>query len=189
MAVLRKVFHLEQYLQPGHFSKLGLLLLTMSLIWFYFTFAEYLTTWYGNEPAEMPIFHSKVSGAFSPLFWAMVIGCFVLPVPILAMKRTRTIAGTVVASIGIIIGMWLERFLIIVPTLSQPRLAFNWGHYAPTWVEIVLTAGTFGYFVLLYAVFTKLFPIVAVWEYKEGLTLHDRHENLPAARPAAASAD
>src|SRR4030095_5020798 len=153
MAVIRRVFHLEGYLRPLHFNNLGLLLLTMSMIWFYFTFAEYLTTWYGNEPSEKAIFQSKVSGAYSPLFWGMVVCCFVIPMPILAFKRLRTIAGTVVASIGIVIVMWLERFLIIVPTLSHPRLTFNWGSYKPTWVEVVLLIGTFGYFVLLYAVF------------------------------------
>ncbi|HST20489.1 MAG TPA: NrfD/PsrC family molybdoenzyme membrane anchor subunit [Blastocatellia bacterium] len=168
MAVIRRVFHLEQYLRPIHFNNLGLLLLTMSLIWFYFTFAEYLTTWYGNEPSEMAVFRSKVSGAFSPLFWTMVVCCFLVPAPILAFKRLRTIKGTVIASVCIVVGMWLERFLIIVPTLAHPRLTFNWGAYKPTWVEIALTAGMFGYFVLLYALFTKLFPIIAVWEYKEG---------------------
>jgi len=168
MAVIRRVFHLEEYLRPIHFNNLGLLLLTMSLLWFYFTFAEYLTTWYGNEPSEMAVFKSKVSGAFSPLFWTMVVCCFLVPVPILAFKRLRTIKGTVIASTCIVVGMWLERFLIIVPTLSHPRLTFNWGAYKPTWVEVTLTAGMFGYFVLLYALFTKLFPIIAVWEYKEG---------------------
>jgi molybdopterin-containing oxidoreductase family membrane subunit len=78
--------------------------------------------------------------------------------------------------------MWLERFLIIVPTLAHPRLEFNWGSYSPTWVEIVLAAGPFGYFVLLYALFTKLFPIVAVWEYKEGF-------RAGAGEPAAAPGD
>ena len=170
MAILRKVLHLEKYLKPIHFNNLGLLLLTMSLIWFYFTFAEYLTTWYGNEPHEKAIFDLKISGPFSPLFWAMVICCFVIPAPILAFKRTRTIGGTVIASAGIVVGMWLERFLIIVPTLSHPRLPFNWGSYQPTWVEILIMAGTFGYFVFLYCVFVKLFPIVAVWEFKEGIT-------------------
>lgn len=168
MAVIRRVFHLEEYLRPIHFNNLGLLLLTMSLIWFYFTFAEYLTTWYGNEPSEMAVFRSKVSGAFSPLFWTMIACCFLIPVPLLAFKRLRTIKGTVIASICIVAGMWIERFLIIVPTLSHPRMTFNWGSYKPTWVEITLTAGMFGYFVLLYALFTKLFPIIAVWEYKEG---------------------
>lgn len=169
MALIRKIFRLEKYLQPLHFNNLGLLLLTMSLIWFYFTFAEYLTAWYGNEPDEKIIFASKVSGPYSIMFWAMVFCCFIIPAPILAFKRLRTIAGTVIASMMIVVGMWLERFLIIVPTLAQPRLTFNWGSYQPTWVEIVITCGTFAYFVLLYAVFTRLFPIIAVWEYKEGL--------------------
>jgi formate-dependent nitrite reductase membrane component NrfD len=66
MAIIRKVFHLEEYLRPLHFNNLGLLLLTMTMIWFYFTFAEYLTTWYGNEPAEKAIFQTKVSGPYAP---------------------------------------------------------------------------------------------------------------------------
>jgi len=180
MSIIRRAFHLESYLRPVHFNNLGLLLLTMSLIWFYFTFAEYLTAWYGNEPSEMAVFQSKISGAFSPFFWVMIVCCFIIPAPVLAIKKLRTIRGTTIASLTVLVGMWIERFLIIVPTLSQPRLTFNWGSYRPTWVEIALTAGTFAYFVLLYSVFTKLFPIVAIWEYKEGLTL----ERLPAQQPS-----
>jgi len=190
MAILRKIFHLEAYLKPVHFNNLGLLLLTMSLLWFYFTFSEYLTGYYGNEPSEMQIFWSKVSGPYSPLFWAMVFFCFIIPVPILAFKKLRTITGTLIASIGIVIGMWLERFLIIVPTLAAPRLTFNWGHYRPTWVEILITIGTVAYFIFLYAVFTKLFPIVAVWEYKEGIRAP--HSSIEVRQPevtAGVSAD
>jgi molybdopterin-containing oxidoreductase family membrane subunit len=176
MAIIRRVFRLEHYLRPVHFNNLGLLLLTMSLIWFYFTFAEYLTTWYGNEPSEKVVFDSKVSGPYAPLFWAMVVCCFVVPAPLLAFKRTRTILGTMIASALVVTGMWIERFLIIVPTLSHPRLTFNWSSYQPTWVEILLAAGMVGYFVMLYAVFTKLFPIIAVWEYKEGLAPHEQVE-------------
>jgi hypothetical protein len=171
MALIRRVFRLQEYLRPVHFNNLGLLLLVMSLLWFYFTFAEYLTAYYGNEPAEMAIFNSKVSGDFAPLFWTMIVCCFLIPAPLLAIKRLRTITGTVIASAAVVLGMWLERFLIIVPTLSQPRLSFNWGDYRPTWVEITITAGMVAYFILLYALFTKLFPIIAVWEYKEGLHL------------------
>jgi Ni/Fe-hydrogenase subunit HybB-like protein len=190
MAIIRRVFRLEEYLKPVHFNNLGLLLLTMSLLWFYFTFAEYLTAWYGNEPNEKVVFQSKVTGAYSPLFWAMVILCFVIPAPILAIKRLRTVAGTVVASIGVVAGMWLERYLIIVPTLAQPRLASNWGSYRPTWVEIILTAGTFAYFVLLYTVFTRLFPIIAVWEYKEGIAAQvERGKVVGAGEPAVAQGD
>ena len=60
MALLRKFLHLEEYLQPIHFENLGKLLLTMSLLWFYFTFAERLTTWYGNDPSEMAVFWASI---------------------------------------------------------------------------------------------------------------------------------
>ena len=189
MTIIRKAFHLENYLRPIHFNNLGLLLLTMSLIWFYFTFGEYLTAWYGNEPGEMAVFHSKISGVFSPLFWGTLICCFAIPAPLLAFRRFRSITGTTIASALVIIGMWFERFLIIVPTLAHPKLTFNWGTYRPTWVELTLTAGTFGYFVLLYAIFARLFPIIAIWEYKEGFSMHRKREHSSIGEPAVASGD
>ncbi|MEW6130567.1 MAG: NrfD/PsrC family molybdoenzyme membrane anchor subunit [Acidobacteriota bacterium] len=184
MAVIRRIFHLEEYLRPLHFTNLGFLLLTMSLIWFYFTFAEYLTVWYGNEPHEKVVFDSKVSGHYAPMFWTMVICCFFIPAPILAIKKLRTITGMVIASAAVLVGMWIERFLIIVPTLAQPRFTFNWGSYQPTIYEIAIAVGTIAYFVLLYAMFTKLFPIVAIWEYKEGLR-HHREELHPVVKEPA----
>jgi molybdopterin-containing oxidoreductase family membrane subunit len=187
MAVIRRAFRLEQYLRQVHFNNLGLLLLTMSLIWFYFTAAEYLTTWYGNLPEEMAVFNSKISGRYSPMFWTMVVCCFVVPATILAVKRLRTIRGTVIASAFVVAGMYLERFLIIVPTLAHPRLSFNWSSYKPTWVEIMLSIGPFAYFVLLYAVFVKLFPIIAIWEYKEGLTV-EKHSDMSLTSPAVMTA-
>src|SRR5438093_4883278 len=114
MAALRKLLHLEEYLRPLHFQNLGKLLLMMSLLWFYFVFAERLTTWYGNESSEMAVFWSTQRGGFAPLFWAMVVCHFVIPFPLLAIKGLRTISGTVIASATIVVGMWLERFLIIV---------------------------------------------------------------------------
>jgi molybdopterin-containing oxidoreductase family membrane subunit len=64
--------------------------------------------------------------------------------------------------------MWLERFTIVVPTLINPRLPVDAAVYRPSWVEISVMAGCFAAFVLLYALFTKLFPIVSVWEIREG---------------------
>jgi molybdopterin-containing oxidoreductase family membrane subunit len=137
----------------------------------------------------MVVFNLKVNGAYSPLFWTMFIGCFAIPVPLLAIRKLRTIKGTVIASITVVIGMWLERFLIIVPTLSHPKLPFNWHSYRPTWVEVMLTLGPFGYFILLYAVFVKLFPIVAVWEYKEGLRLESAEAQPRSPETALMQAD
>jgi len=94
---------------------------------------------------------------------------FVIPVPILAIKKLRTITGTVIASTGIVIGMWLERFLIIVPSLEHKFLPYSFGHYTPTWVEITLMASGFGLMALLYLVFAKVVPIIAIWELKVGM--------------------
>jgi molybdopterin-containing oxidoreductase family membrane subunit len=169
MAIIRKAYHLEQYLKPIHFNNLGLLLLVMSLLWFYFTFAEFLTTYYGGDPMHMVVFLSKTEGRFSPLFWAMVAFCFVIPFALLANNRTRTkVWGTVVASVAVEIGMWLERFLIVVPSLSSPRLTMTAPSYVPSWVEWSLFAAFVSMFILLYAVFTKFFPIISIWEIREG---------------------
>ncbi len=185
MALLRKALHLEQYLQPVHFSNLGKLLLTFSLLWLYFTFAERLTAWYGNAEAEMNVFWASIRGPFAPLFWAMVIFNFIIPVPILAIKKLRTITGTVIASTGIVIGMWIERFLIIVPSLSHKYLPYSWGSYRPTWVEIILMASGFGLMALLYLVFSKMVPVIAIWELKAGMQQEPARQAQGA--PAVAS--
>jgi len=63
--------------------------------------------------------------------------------------------------------MWLERFLIVLTTTSRPRLPAAWGGaYHPTWVELTITAATFAAMLLLYLLFAKLFPIIAIWEFK-----------------------
>lgn len=183
MVILRRVLRLEAYLQPLHFHYLGLLLLTMACVWLYFTFAEHLTTWYGRFPEETAVLQSKISGPFASLFWTMVAICFLLPVPILAFPRTRTIAGCFVASICVLVGMWLERFLIIVPTLSHPRLHSAWGTYTPTWVELSITVGTFAAFALLYVLFAKFFPIISIWEMKEP-ALSLSKDGAPSAQQA-----
>ena len=103
----------------------------------------------------------------------MLVFCFIVPFAILANPRTRTIAGTLVASISVNIGMWLERFTIVVPSLSNPRAPVHTFIYWPSWVEWSLMAGCFAAFTLLYMGFTKLFPIISIWE-------------LPGAGPAHA---
>ena len=168
MALLRKFLHLEDYLLPIHFENLGKLLLVMSLLWFYFVFSERLTGWYGNESSEMAVFWLTQRGSFSPLFWTMVFCNFLIPFPLLAIKKLRTITGTAIASAAVVVGMWIERFLIIVPSLSHKYLAYSWGTYRPTWVEITITAGTFAAMAVLYMLFSKLVPIISVWELKAG---------------------
>ncbi|NOY05987.1 MAG: polysulfide reductase NrfD [Chlorobi bacterium] len=168
MIVFRKVYHLENYLKEIHFSYLSILLLIMSLLWFYFTFCEYLTTHYGNEPDEMRVFFYKFSGDFAPYFWAMILCNFIIPVAILSNKKTRKIKGILFASFTVLIGMWLERLIIVVPSLANPRLGYPTGIYIPSITEWALFAGGIAVFMLGFLLFAKFFPLISVWEIQEG---------------------
>jgi molybdopterin-containing oxidoreductase family membrane subunit len=169
MVILRKAYGLEGYFKDIHFDYLGRMLLVFSVLWFYFTFAEYLTAFYGGEPGEMRTFWAKLTGPFAIPFWLMVAGCFVIPLTLMARPSTRTPRGTLIASIAVVIGMWLERYNIVVPTSVNPRWEVeSIGHYLPSWIELSIMSATFSGFVLLYMVATKFVPIVSIWEIKEG---------------------
>ncbi len=106
----------------------------------------------------------RVLGILAALF-----GLFSVALPLM---RAHPIATTVAASLLINVAMWLKRYVIIVPTLYNPRVPiqnvpWEWAHYQPTWVEWSITAGAFASFVLLYTLFSKMFPVVSIWETSE----------------------
>jgi len=179
MALIRRFMHLEDYLKPKHFSYLGLFMLAMTSIWAYFTFSEYITTYYGQEPAHTAVFYSKFFGEFAPLFYAQIVLCLVVPL-ILIFPRGRRIPGTVIASVSVLIGMWLERYLIIVPTLARPRLPSDLPHtvgiYIPTSTEWIMMAASASAILLIFLFLIKMFPVVSLWEIRE-----DREEEKKEA--------
>ena len=185
MIFFRKFFHLENYLKEIHFQYMGLLLLVFSLFWTYFTFSEYLTGVYGNEPQEMNVILYKFTGPYAPYFWAMVVCNFVVPVIVLSFKKLKKIPGILFASICVIIGMWLERLTIIVPSLSNPRLPIISEPYIPSMTEWALFAGGVAAFCLLFLIFAKIFPVISIWEIKEGRAegLEEAKERLDSYLP------
>jgi molybdopterin-containing oxidoreductase family membrane subunit len=168
MAILRRVYNLPAYFKDLHFNNMGLLLFVMAVLWFYFTLAENITVWYGGEETELATLYSKLTGDFAVPFWSMVAFCFVIPFALMARRATRNVAGTTAASVAVVIGMWLERFNIVVPTSLHPRIEMPAVHYFPSWVELSIMAGTFSGFILVYMVATKFFPIISIWEIEEG---------------------
>ena len=175
MAAFRKVYHLEPWIKPLHFRNLGLMMLALDLILIYFTLSEYLTAAYGSETADSAWLNALAFGPYAYMFWGMVAGGFLVPVFILALTRVRSVAWLVVAAACVNVGMWFERLLIVVPAMATPQMPVDWASYSPTWVEWSITAGAIAGFVLLYAVFSKLFPLVSVWEVSEA---------APAEKPA-----
>jgi len=86
---------------------------------------------------------------------------------LLGISKIRNVTTSVITSVCVLVGMWLERYLIAVPSLSMTRLASATSFdYKPTWVEIGITVATFAGMVLLYLIFAKLVPIIAIWEFK-----------------------
>ncbi len=168
MIITRKALHLENYLKKIHFEYMGTLLLIMSLLWFYFTFSEYLTGIFASEPHEMHIILYKFTGPYAVFFWGMVICNFIIPVIFLGFKRLKTITGILFASIAVVIGMWLERLIIVVPSLANPRMDLPTGIYIPSVVEWALFIGGIAVFILGFVLFSKFFPVISMWEIEEG---------------------
>ena len=183
MWILRGVFHLQDYVEELHFFKLGLLLLAFSLIYLYFNINEYLTAGYKLEGSERALIERLFTGDYAALFWVAQGLCVFIPallmIAVLGIKRYRCycIPGVVFSSVLVIIGAWLKRYIIVVPTLRSPflpsgqRLPWEWTHYRPTWVEWSITAAAFAGFMLIYTLMAKLFPIVSIWETREQPTV------------------
>jgi molybdopterin-containing oxidoreductase family membrane subunit len=179
MIVIRRVFHLEEYLTPLHFDNMGKLLLVICLLWSYAYFVDVNITWYAHEPIEWETF-SFMSGKYTPLLILMLIGNSVLPVTALCFKRVRrSIKAMLGITVLINICMFIERFLIIVPSLSHKNMPFIWHTYSPSVVEVSVNAAALAGFALLYALFTKFFPIVAVTDVRE---LGVRHADVELGR-------
>ncbi len=179
MIIIRRVFHLEDYLTPEHFDNMGKLLLVICLLWSYAYFVEVQTTWYAHEPIDWEVF-SFMSGKYTPFLILMLIGNSVLPVTALCFKKIRrSIKAMLVITLLVNVGMFIERFLIIVPALSHKNMPFVWGTYSPSWVELSVTAAAFAGFTLMYVLFAKFFPMVAVTDVRE---LGVRHTDVSLGR-------
>lgn len=184
MYLLRKGLGIGEYLSDKVFNNLGLLFLAFAMMWGYFTFAEHLTVWYGNEHVERLVFDQRIFGDYSWVFWTMIVTNVVIPLAVLPFPRGRSPLGTAIVGVGVLVGMWIERFLIVVGTLRFPRLDYTVGTYSPTWVELGIMIGSIGMFAFLYFTFIQTTPIVSIWEVREGhhLELKAQKQALAAAR-------
>jgi len=179
MIVIRKAFKLEDYLTPLHFDNMGKLQLVIALLWSYAYFVEVQTTWYAHEPIEWEVF-GFMSHHYTFVFLLMILGNVLLPIVGLCFKRVRrSIPAILTITLLINVAMFIERFLIIVPSLSHKNMPFVWGTYRPSWVELSVTTAAFAGFALMYTLFSKTFPMVAVTDVRE---LAARERDLPMGR-------
>ena len=173
MIPVRRIFGLEAYITDYHFDNMSKFLLLTSIIVGYAYGAEYFMAWYSGVEAEQSAFWLRAFGPYWISTWIMIICNGVLP-HILWFKKLRTHIPTLfVLSIFINIGMWFERYVIIITGLSREYDPAVWGVYTPSFPELGIVAGSFAFFGLLFLLFIKVFPVVAIAEVKE-LTIHEK---------------
>ncbi|MGZ6545078.1 MAG: NrfD/PsrC family molybdoenzyme membrane anchor subunit [Actinomycetota bacterium] len=169
-AIYRSRLRLQEFITEAHFRHLASLMLVLGLTYAYLTFSDYLTAAYKLQQDNVGLLTALFTGRYALLFWISVGVSTVIPVLLLCFRRTRTMPGILTAAGLVMVGMWLKRVVIVVPTMAQPLMPHAWGVYWPSWVEWSITAAAFAAFALLLVLAVRILPIVSVWELEEGWT-------------------
>jgi Ni/Fe-hydrogenase subunit HybB-like protein len=173
---LRRALRIEHIIRPYHFESMAKLLLVTSLIVGYAYGVEFFVAWYQGNPFELEVFRYRATGDYAPVFWLMVTCNAIVPLAIFS-KRVRSSLGWLfVISLLVNVGMWCERFNIIVTSLAHSFMPSTWNTYMPSWVEVGMTIGFFGFFFLLLLTFVRILPAVSIAEVKESMPRPRRPE-------------
>ena len=172
MTILRRVYNLQEYITFRHYRNLGYILFLLLGTYFYFTVTEYFITAYRGITHDMELLEAMFFGEYAWYFWFFIVFGMIVPGITLLIacwkyESEKSVLAIFCASSLIVIGMWVKRYIIIVPALARPYVAQEWTLYSPSWVEWAITFGGLATFVLAFAFLAKLFPIISIWELKE----------------------
>jgi molybdopterin-containing oxidoreductase family membrane subunit len=145
---------------------------------------EFFIAWYGGNPYERFAFINRMFGPYAWAYWTM-ISCNVLSPQLFWFRSIRrSVPAMFVISIFVNIGMWFERFVIIVTSLHRDFTPAAWGYFRPTLFDISMYLGTFGLFFTLFLLFLRFLPMIAIAELKGVSPLADPHHHGPSHGPA-----
>jgi Ni/Fe-hydrogenase subunit HybB-like protein len=162
----RELFGLKNIITPRHLDNLCKLTLATGSLVAYAYLLEFFTAWYSGNPYESFISKARVLGPYAWAYWTM-IGCNVLAPQLFWFKWFRSRSWAIFAVVMCVnVGMWFERFVIVISSLAQDFLPASWGYYSPTWVDLLTLAGSFGLFFTLFLLFCRYLPMVAMAETK-----------------------
>ncbi|MDX1967900.1 MAG: NrfD/PsrC family molybdoenzyme membrane anchor subunit [Planctomycetaceae bacterium] len=162
----RELFGLKDLITPRHLENVCKVLLATGTMVGYAYAMEFFVAWYSGSRYEQFAFINRMFGPYWWAYWTMVT-CNVISPQLFWFRKFRTSPWLMfTVSIFVNIGMWFERFVITVTSLHRDYLPSSWGHYAPTWVDICMFAGSFGLFFTLYLLFCRYLPVVAMAEVK-----------------------
>ncbi len=166
LIVVRKVFNLQHIITIDILEKMNKVMLATGMMVGYAYGMEFFIAWYSGNPLESFVFLNRAFGDYAWAYWVMV-SCNVIFTQLFWFKKIRrTIPIMFVIGVLVNVGMWFERFVIVVTTLSKDFLPSNWGFYTPTLVDIGILLGSFGLFFTLVILFIKSLPVVSISEVK-----------------------
>ena len=178
---LRRIFRLESIVTMDTLEKVAKTSIFMALIVGYAYVVEPFIAWYGGNVFERQTFLFRAIGYYAPLFWVMCF-CNVVAPLFFFFRRVRTSPVCLfVIAILINIGMWIERFVIIVGSMARDYIPYAWGNYWPNWVDWSITFGSFCLFFLLFLLFVRFLPPIAMTEVKAEVKPPVRPEEGPHA--------
>ena len=164
---LRRALRIEELVTRKHLDLLSrLVLLTSLIVSFSYALEFVLAAWRGPK-VELETLLDRPLGHYAPFFWTMVVCNCLAPLSLFSARMRGSPLALFFLGIVVNVGMWLERFNIVVTSLSHNRIPFDWGTYSPSLVEIGITVGSFGWFFTWFLVFLKLLPAVSIAELKE----------------------
>jgi len=177
---VRAWFGLEALITLRHLENMCRIMLATGLMVAYAYFVEFFIAWYSGNRYEHFVFLNRALGPYAWSYWIMVV-CNVITPQLFWSKKVRTSPWTIFAvAIFINVGMWFERFVIVVTSLHRDFLPSSWGYYLPTWVDWLTLAGSFGLFFTLFLLFIRFVPIVAMSEVK--VVMAEAHPGHSGAR-------
>ena len=166
MIVTRKVFHLEDYITIGHIELMNIVIIITGSIVGIAYITEFFMAWYSGVAAEQYAFMNRMFGPYWWAYWSMMT-CNVISPQLFWFKKIRTsIVATFLLSLVVNIGMWFERFVIIVTSLHRDYLPSSWAMFYPTISDVGVYMFTFGLFFTLFFLFAKFFPVINMAEVK-----------------------
>jgi len=166
LIIARRTMRLEDYITPQHFNWMCKLMLLAGLVVGFSYLVEVFIAWYSGNPYEIAVVRNRTGGPYAWAYWTMVF-CNVVVPQLLWWRHVRFTPWLVfLVCIFVNIGMWFERFVIIVTSLHRDYLPSSWAMYKPTGNEVAILIGMFGFFFTLFLLFTRVLPVCSISEVK-----------------------
>ena len=172
--LMRHFFRFEEYMTLPILDKVCKLTFIIAMAWSYLNLIEFASVWYSHDIPSKEVLIAKAVGPYSPFFWGMIVFGMFLPFALLVRPIRHNMILIFIVSLLLNCGMWLERWMIVAPTLSMGHHPFGWQVMWPGWTEWGIVFGSFGWFGLLFLAFVKIFPSVSMYEVKE-MVFHRKH--------------